>query len=116
MSEMDAESPVSLLAIPAVPDSYYSFLCQYRTIAVRVLVTFCVVFVLFCAHYTAEFMYYKYCRRTILHVLFWRKSNFCVSLERLLNGVEGTFDKLLEQSLVSCLNWMSLNWVKWIKI
>lgn len=37
-------------------------------------------------------MHHRYCRRTIFHVLFWRKSSFCVVLETMSAAIEALFD------------------------
>lgn len=43
-------------------------------------------------HYALEPVHHSYCRRSIFHVMFWKKSQFCASLETVLQTIETMFE------------------------
>jgi hypothetical protein len=43
-------------------------------------------------HYSLEPVHHLHCRRSIFHVMFWKKSQFCSTLEAILTYIENMFD------------------------
>ncbi len=62
-----------------------------RTAVLRwaVFMSVCVV-----VHYVLEPLHHRHCRRSIFHVMFWKKSQFCSTLESMLQHIENMFECL----------------------
>lgn len=61
---------------------------------------------LFVLHSVVTHMHYRHCKRTIIHVIFWRKSTFCITLETISQSIEGVFDATLgntQNSIISMI-------------
>lgn len=60
------------------------------------------LFFLFACHFVVAEAHHRHCRRTIFHVLFWKQSTFCTTLDTMASAIEGLFDMSLgkTQSLV----------------
>jgi hypothetical protein len=43
-------------------------------------------------HWVCESVHHTRCRRSIFHVMFWKKSHFCTTLEHILKSIEAVFD------------------------
>ena len=51
----------------------------------------CIVIFSFYAHQLLQYYHFRYCKSTIVRILFFEQSSFCVYLNRILNLIERAY-------------------------